>query len=83
MKTPLVPIVAVVAMSVLALGGCTVSSRRAALTGPSGTPGELPPGQSIAASLGYPSATPIDRASACEAAGGVWNALLDACRLPR
>jgi hypothetical protein len=83
MKTPVVPIVAVVAISVLAVGGCTLSSRRAGLTSPSGTPGE-PPGQGSAEAMAYPSAAPVDRTVAmCEAAGGVWSALLDTCRFPR
>jgi hypothetical protein len=67
----------------VATGGCTVSSRRVGLTGPSGTPGELPPGQSSAGAVAYPSAFPRDRASTCEAAGGVWVALTDSCRYPR
>jgi hypothetical protein len=75
-------VVAVVAMSVLSAAGCTVSSRTA--TGPSGTPGELPPGQSSSPTVSYPSAAPGNTGRAtCEAAGGVWNALLDTCRLPR
>jgi hypothetical protein len=82
MKRMVPSIVAAVAMTVLPAAGCTVSSRSA--TGPSGTPGELPPGQSSSPSVTYPSAAPAytNRAT-CEAAGGVWSGLSNTCTLPR
>jgi hypothetical protein len=82
MKSLVPGVVAVVAMSVLSAVGCTVSSRTT--TGPSGTPGELPPGQSSSPTVIYPGAAPAyTNRTTCEAAGGVWNGLLNTCTLPR